>query len=493
MKNQVRILFLLLFFGAFLQSCQKEEGLTDDLVVDELATTETDAAIIEARFNGNGPNPGGNNGGNVDRLDNEVVYEWTQLMLELDRYATGMRPTATARAFAYIYLASYETAVPGMRDHGSNLQRLPGLQIANNQLPGRIDWEIALNSCFAKTMAHFIFNIPASSEVLIGELESKLEEEYSAGVSDNMVADSKAWGAYVADKVIAFSQTDLEAETQILDPQPTSYVPPTGDGLWLHSAEEDRSLYPYWGSVRTFVIRPNETRTIPPIAYSEDANSPYFADMMECYVESTTAKEQNNEQLWIAEFWSDDVEGLMFSPPARQYSISNQLIQKYDTDLEQTLAFYLKLGFSLNDAAVATWKYKYQYNVMRPNEFIHEFIDPDFQTNLYRLVYWPNPGFPGYPSGHSAFASAAAGVFIAQYGNNVNFTDRSHEGRTEFNGEPRSFTSFRELAAENAYSRIPLGVHMRMDCREGLRLGYEISAAINKLDLERRRGGLAFN
>jgi len=159
------------------------------------------------------------------------------------------------------------------------------------------------------------------------------------------------------------------------------------------------------------------------------------------------------------------------------------LIKQYDFNLEQTLALYLKLGFALNDAAVSTWKYKYEHMVMRPNVFIHEFIDPSFQTNLYRLVWWPNPSFPGYPSGHSCFASAARGVFSDAFGSTTNFTDRSHEGREEFRGAPRTFTSFEQLAEENAFSRIPLGVHIRMDCAEGLRLGYEISDAINDFKL----------
>ncbi|MFK8007424.1 MAG: phosphatase PAP2 family protein [Saprospiraceae bacterium] len=112
-------------------------------------------------------------------------------------------------------------------------------------------------------------------------------------------------------------------------------------------------------------------------------------------------------------------------------------------------------------------------------------IDPDFQTNLFRLVFWPNLGFPGYPSGHSCFASAAARVFNNAFGNFTNFTDRTHEGRDEFRGEPRSFTSFDKMAEENGYSRIPLGVHIRMDCTEGLRLGYEISDAVNDLKLRK--------
>ena len=74
-------------------------------------------------------------------------------------------------------------------------------------------------------------------------------------------------------------------------------------------------------------------------------------------------------------------------------------------------------------------------------------------------------------------------VFGRAIGNNINFIDRTHEGRTAFRGAPREFTSFTDMAEENGYSRIPLGVHIEMDCTEGLRLGYEISDAINAYDL----------
>jgi hypothetical protein len=59
-----------------------------------------------------------------------------------------------------------------------------------------------------------------------------------------------------------------------------------------------------------------------------------------------------------------------------------------------------------------------------------------------------------------------------RFGNNYSFTDFCHQNRTEFIGTPRSFKSFTDMAYENGLSRIPLGVHFRMDSEEGLRLGY---------------------
>jgi len=398
-----------------------------------------------------------------------------------------MRPNATARAIAYINLTAYETGLPAMRDFISNEERLDGLEIQSPPNAREIDIDIALNRAYAMTTDHFLINLPSDLRGNISTLESTLLATHSDNEEEEKVNASLAWGEHVATQVIAYSQTDAQAEAQILDPQPHSYVPPTGDGYWTFSAEPERALFPYWSSVRTFTISPEETSTIPPLAFSLEESSQYYQEMLEVYDANNQAKLDDGEQLWIAEFWSDDVETLMFSPPARQVSIANQLIDERNLRLPEALHLMVKLGFALNDAAVSTWADKYEYMVMRPSVYIQNQIDPSYQTNLYDLIPWPNPTFPAYPSGHSTFASAAGGVFIDFFGNATNFTDTSHEGRTEFRGMPRLYTSFEQLAAENAYSRIPLGVHMRMDCDEGLRLGYEIAEAVSDYRLRRRR------
>jgi hypothetical protein len=48
-------------------------------------------------------------------------------------------------------------------------------------------------------------------------------------------------------------------------------------------------------------------------------------------------------------------------------------------------------------------------------------------------------------------------------------------------GKPRSFITFRQMAEENAYSRLPIGVHFRMDATSGVSLGYGIGKKVNKL------------
>ncbi len=483
-KTNYWILIIVLSLGLFFQSCSEDNSLVDHSNTD-LVEEQLDFSLLTLRGgHGNRPENGNDRAGTpVAELNNDILESWTELLMELDRYSTGMRPNATARAIAYIYLTAYETGVPGMDDFNSNENRFEDLNIPRNRDFRDVQWELAINTSMARSIDHFILNIPSDLRKKINLLKSQNESVLSQNLSSRERRESKDWGEQVAKSIIAFSKTDAAAEVQIQEPQPLSYEPPTGDGYWTYSADPERALFPYWKSVRTFAIAPEQTTTVAPIPYSENPNSPYYQQMLEVLEVNNEAKVTQGEQLHIAEFWSDDVEGLMMSPPMRQVSILSQLGNQYEINLQDAIVTFLKLGFSLNDAAVATWKYKYDYMVMRPSNYIHEFIDPDFQTNLYRLIYWPNPSFPGYPSGHSCFASAAAGIFIDYFGEQVDFVDRTHEGRTEFLGSPRSFTNFREMADENGYSRIPLGVHIKMDCTEGLRLGYEIAAAVNQLNL----------
>ena len=454
MKNTYfKVLFVLAFTALFFQSCSNDDNF-DDTVADSVLTTD-------------------------------LITEWNNLWLELDRHAYGMRPTSTARALAYIHLAGYETAVVDMEGYTSNQNRLEGFTIDENQRAENVDLNLALNTSYALVFDHFMINMDLSYDSKIGQLKTAMETELSVGLNNSEIENSIAWGTYVANRVIAYSQTDIAAESQIFDPQPLSYDPPIGEGYWTFSADPERALFPYWGQVRTFVISSDQTTSVaPPLSYSVDPGSDYYAEMYEVYTVNNTAKAENNEDLWIAEYWSDDVEGMMMSPPGRTVSIANQLIIQTDLSYDRSLAMLLKLGFALNDAAVSAWADKYEYMVMRPSVYIQEHIDPEFQTNLYKFIFWPNPSFPGYPSGHSTFASAAAGIFIAELGDTIEFTDRTHEGRTEFKGDSRQFSSISAMAEELAFSRVPLGVHMRMDCTEGYRLGYEISDAVRNFNLK---------
>jgi hypothetical protein len=415
---------------------------------------------------------------------NQMTWEWTELYLSIERDLAGFRPAPTARALAYIHMGGFETVVPGSSKYRSLGYVISGFpNITLDHPPTQIDWNIALNAYYARTFRFFLFNANQQQVFEIEKLESNQLELLGQNVSEGVTKSSIAWGQKVANAIINYAETDREGATQSRVVRPTDYFPPSGDGLWTPTLPDlGGAMFPYWGKVRTFAAGTSDLLSPPPpYVYDTDSGSDYYKDNLEV---NTKVSNMTTENRWIAEFWSDDLTGLTFSPPARIFAIANQVIQADQMNMEETIHMYCKLGIAINDAAVGAWKSKYVYNTERPETYIHKFINPDFKSILGEAIGVPgiNPSFPGYPSGHSTFAGVSEKIYDQFFGAQYDFTDHCHFGRTEFNGYPRTYSTWKQMAEENAFSRIPLGVHVRMDCTEGLRLGRNI--AQKALDLQ---------
>ncbi len=178
------------------------------------------------------------------------------------------------------------------------------------------------------------------------------------------------------------------------------------------------------------------------------------------------------ERAEIARYWSNDAPKFSFCPASRWIAIARQVVGQESPSLSIALETYLKVGMALNDGAVKAWLEKYKYALERPEAFIRKHIDPHWQP------LEENPAFPSYPSGHSIFGAAAAAVLGKIYGMSYAITDRTNTGIGLYHFEPRKYASFDAMAQENALSRIYMGVHYRIDCEEGLRLGKAIGARI---------------
>jgi membrane-associated phospholipid phosphatase len=343
-----------------------------------------------------------------------------------------------------------------------------------------------VNAVYATMFKKFFSNVQPTDLFKIATLESSINNGLRVGVSNDVSTRSEDYGKRVAEAIYAFSATDTVTHDKYLNPRPSSYIPIVGPGKWKPTAPGNQAaMFPYWGGGRTFAIKESDKTARPPLAYSEDRNSPYYTQMLEVYSNTTP---QTTENRWIAEFWSDDVLGFTFSPPSRWIAILNQVLVADKVNLETAVLAAAKVGLSLNDASVACWHSKYFYNLERPVTYISKVIQPNW--NIMNLTtnsfLGSTPSFPAYPSGHSTFGAAAAEALVSVFGSSYTLTDRCHEGRTDFEGSrPRTFGSFYDMAVENAYSRIWLGVHTRMDCEEGLRLGYICGRRVNQLPFKK--------
>ena len=417
-------------------------------------------------------------------FDSQAPYRWNELFLEIDRYSPGYRPPAAARMLGYTYLAAYEAVAPGMAAYKPIAKRVYGVQIPDAQTGQQYYWPEAANAAYGYMFRKFYPHIAQVYIDKIAALETGFETSFStAGVTPEVMERSRNYGRAVATVIFDWSATDAQGHEAYLRTNPTDYTPPVGTGLWKPTAPDyTRALFPYWGQTRAFAVRPADKIGLQPLRYSTSQESAYYAQQAEVVTLTTPLSAENK---WIAEFWGDDIFRLTFEPSGRWVAIADQIVLAKRTNLETATYLFAKLGMAMADGAICTWNTKYYYNTERPLDYINAYINPTWTSHLLTLHNCTNPPFPGYPSGHATFGAAAAGVLNSVFGKNTSFTDKCHEARTEFNGTPRTFRNFDAAAKENAFSRIPLGVHIRQDADEGLRLGYLAAQRVNALPWQR--------
>lgn len=408
----------------------------------------------------------------------QIALDWNRFLLDAELNTEGYRGPVAARTYGYVGLAAYETAVPALAGFKSFSGTIVELGLPKAPHLDSFDLAVALNSSYSTILQQFFMSSPETIKNKLRDLRAKWDYELKSGLDSTTYLRSVKYGNDIAEAVFAWSATDSLGYNANHHNYDRNYKPPAGPGKWVSSKHIPMPpLLPYWGAVRPFIIQPENfmAKELPP--YSTEPSGFYHTQAMEVL---TLSKPLSLENKWVSDFWNDDRPGLTFSPAGRWLAITNQVIAKEMPTIEKTLETYLRIGFALSDAMVACWKSKYTYNVERPETFIQNNIAPDWRP------YSPTPSFPSYPSGHSILGAAAANVLTSLYGENYKMEDRSHEGLRDFKTEARKFRSFKDMSEENALSRILMGVHYRMDCEEGLRLGDLIGNEIMKVKLEEK-------
>lgn len=417
--------------------------------------------------------------------DQDVVVRWNELLLEVDRFTPGYLPPVSARAFGYIGLAVYETALPGMPGYKSLGRHFQGLSLPAPERNATYHYPAAINSAYATMVAHLYPGIPAAPYSEVVTLRQVLQGQYEAEASAEVIDASVEWGRAVADAVFAWSSTDPVGHEGYLRPRDPNYIPPAGPGKWQPTYPDFApALLPHWGDVRTFAATVDD-KCEDHLPFSTDPTSEFYVQALETENKVNLIRQGlNYEDKWIAQFWSDDCPALTFTPAGRWIAITNQALENAGSNLEKAVIVTAKTGMAICDAGIRCWGEKYRFNLLRPVDYIRGEMGHD----TWNSIMCPDgsgqfftPQFPTYPSGHGTFGAAAAEVLTAEFGQDFQLTDKCHQNRQDFLGTPRTFSSFYEMAFENAYSRIPIGVHYRMDAEAALDLGYKVGRRVNDL------------
>lgn len=413
--------------------------------------------------------------------EDKAAVEWGRMATHITRHTPSNSPTFASRAFGYIGLCMYEAVVNGYPAYNSMAGQLNGLETLPQPRSGQTySWVLAMNAAQASILKSIYQQTSDENKGRIDSLEQVIYQHFADTLDQEVATRSVAYGQEVAAAIYEWSQTDgghrgylRNFDKNMVHPdRPGSWKPPLYAQSFSH-----HPLHPHWGENRTFVRKNRELPKPAIIPYDTVPDSPYYQEFLKVYKKEQELTQKEKE---AAIWWGDDPD-VTFTPPGHSYYIATMAVESRQPELIKIAETYAKTGIAVADAFIKCWEWKYQFFSERPNTYIPQFIDPEWES------FWPDPPFPSFPSGHAIQAAAAATVLEDTFGKPFSFTDRAHEGRerdelrdTDF--VVRSFGSFWEAARETADSRFYGGIHTPQDNQVGLTEGVKI--AKNVLELQ---------
>ena len=393
----------------------------------------------------------------------EVSLKWMDMQLRLFRknpaFIGGFPPH---RFLGYTAIALYEAVVPGMPTYQTLSGQLGNMpQMPQTSATDLYHWPTCGNAAMAAMNRNFFPATTNANKVSIDSLENALNATYKTQINDTITFNrSIAFGKTVAQLIFDWSKTDGAANAN------AAYTPPVGPGLWVPTAPAFAAPFgPYWGNNRLlFVNSLSGSAPQAPPTYSTDPASDYYKMMKEVYDVSQTI---TPEQTAIALYYRDNP-GF---GGGHYLSLIKQILSKENRSLDFSAYLYAKAGIAVIDAAIGTFKSKYQYNQERPITYIRNIMSyPSWNASF------GTPNFPDFPSAHSVISGAFATVLKKDLGNSYQFTNHTYD---YLGMAPRTYSSLDVMAAEIGMSRLYAGIHNRIAIERGTTMGNAIGQNIN--------------
>jgi hypothetical protein len=310
--------------------------------------------------------------------------------------------------------------------------------------------------------------------------QAMLDAAYASSMAAIASGPAKTAGIALGETAAAFILNLRAADgwnQQIL----TDFAYPQGTlpGEYRFTPPYDFVFLPDWGELPPFVLfrsdqfRPNPPDRITSRKYTEDYNEIKRLGGNG----TTTPSARTPDQTEIARFWYE-------SSPLGWNRIARTVSAARGLGLWENARLFALLNLVSADGYVANFDTKAFYNYWRPITAIR-LGDQDGNPATSGDPNWTplldTPPVPDYSSGHALQGAAIAETLQFVFGtDNIAFSTCSTTllaGSTCNDASPvrRSFTSFSQAAAENALSRILVGIHFRNATEEGMQQGRKIA------------------
>ncbi|MEO6130822.1 MAG: vanadium-dependent haloperoxidase [Saprospiraceae bacterium] len=378
-------------------------------------------------------------------------------------------PVVAARIYAYANIAAYEAI---RYDHPKKYKSLAGQLNGLTEVPAppadrHVNFDLAGLDAYLTVSKALIFS-ESEVEALRTQIYAKLQED---GVPDDVFEASRAYGNVVADHILAWSKKDNYAQTRSFP----KYTVTNEQGRWQPTPPAYiEGVEPNWNQIRPMTLdSAHQFPPIPAYPFSTDKNSKFFQEAMEVYKLNDIDTEN---KVAIANFWDCNPyvmhqQGhLMFAtkkmtPGGHWMGIVGLVTRKAGLDMAGTSEAYTLTSIGLFDSFISCWDEKYRSNLIRPETYINQYIDPNWLPTLQ------TPPFPEYTSGHSVISTSSAVILTHLLGDNFEFIDSTE---AVYGLPNRTFHSFLEAAAEAAVSRHYGGIHYRAAIENGVEEGRKV-------------------
>jgi hypothetical protein len=381
----------------------------------------------------------------------DEVLDWNAILMRAARTAGSPPPPVNIRLMAIVHTAMFD-ALNGIE------RRYTPVHVDEPAPPGASRRAAVVQAACTTLVAIY----PAQAGAFAQDLEASL----AAIASDSAVERSvsiergRAWGAYVAEAVLAWRRMDG------FDPTPSTYTGSTAVGKWRPTPPAfANGLAPSLGRTLPFVIptassfRPAGPPSLTSLEYARD-----FDEVKAIGAAASTTR--TAEQTTIARFWGS-------TAPTFWNRAAASAAARRHTSLSQNARLFALLNLAMADAGISSWDAKYFFEFWRPFHAIR-LASTDGNGLTDEQADWApllaTPPYPEYSSGHATVSGAAQRVLTTFFGN------LPVEGWSEAFGEAhiRSWPDF-EAAADEAYeSRIYAGIHFRFAMRDAREKGRAI-------------------
>jgi hypothetical protein len=436
------------------------------------------------------------------------VAKWTQTHYALAR-AERLSPPVAARVSAYASIALYEGWAAGSDSLRSLAGQVNGLDSLPRP-PRGVDRALVALEAQTTVLREMYRGGFASTDVAIAVLrDSLVAVRTAAGLRDEVRDRSLAYGAELGRAILEWAAADgfaarsrrytygtgpaawvstatpaqyrsqnLSGQTDVvLLDDPTGKAAalagerslavnrPKQPGSSAPGIDPTAAMEPSWGELRPFAIPSADACwPAPPAPYSEGKDSEFYRQARAVY---DAVNNLTPAQRATAYYWADNP-GESGTPAGHWLGIISKVALDRQLSPERAVEVYALAAIAMADAFIASWKVKYQYNLVRPVTYIQRFMDPAWQTVV------STPPFPEYTSGHSVQSAAAAEALTSLLGE-VEITDDIH---VVIGHPPRVYPSFRAAAREAQISRLYGGIHYPMAIDVGADEGVCLGQAV---------------